>query len=75
MNTQVTRGSGVILVVTTGMNTQMGHISGMLQATQAEETPLTMQINGLTRQILVFAAFALTASHPAEGARHGQLDR
>ena len=33
MNTQVTRGSGVILVVTTGMDTQVGHISGMLQAT------------------------------------------
>ena len=62
MNTQVTRGSGVILVVTTGMDTQVGHISGMLQATASEETPLTKQINGLTRQILVLAAFALTAS-------------
>ena len=31
----------------------------MLQATAAEETPLTKQINGLTRQILVLAAFAL----------------
>ena len=62
MNTQVTRGSGVVLVVTTGMDTQVGHISGMLQATKAEETPLTKQINGLTRQILILAAFALTAS-------------
>ena len=62
MNTQVTRGSGVILVVTTGMDTQVGNISGMLSATVAEETPLTKQINGLTRQILVLAAFALTAS-------------
>ncbi len=62
MNTQVTRGSGVILVVTTGMDTQVGHISGMLQATPAEETPLTKQINKLTRQILILAAFALTAS-------------
>ena len=55
MNTQVTRGSGVVLVVTTGMGTQVGHISGMLTATVAEETPLTKQINGLTRQILVLA--------------------
>ena len=62
MNTQVTRGSGVILVTTTGMGTQVGHISGMLQATKTEDTPLTKQINGLTRQILVLAAFALTAS-------------
>ena len=62
MNTQVTRGSGVILVVTTGMNTQVGNISGMLSATATEDTPLTRQINGLTRQILILAAFALTAS-------------
>ncbi len=62
MNCQVTRGSGTILVVTTGMDTQVGHISGMLTATVTEETPLTKQINGLTRQILVLAGFALTAS-------------
>ena len=34
----------------------------MLSATVAEETPLTKQINGLTRQILVLAGFALAAS-------------
>ena len=62
MNTQVTRGSGVILVVTTGMGTEVGQISGMLSATVAEQTPLTKQINGLTRQILILAGFALAAS-------------
>ncbi len=62
MNTQVTRGSGVILVVTTGMDTQVGHISGMLSSTVTEDTPLTKQINGLTRQILILAGFALAAS-------------
>ncbi|MDQ1324827.1 MAG: family hydrolase [Chloroflexota bacterium] len=62
MNCQVTRGSGTILVVTTGMDTQVGHISGMLTATVAEQTPLTKQLDGLTRQILVLAGFALTAS-------------
>ena len=35
MNTQVTRGAGTILVVTTGMATEVGHISGMLQATRS----------------------------------------
>ena len=62
MNTQVTRGSATIVVVLTGMDTEVGHISGMLQATTAEQTPLTRQINGLTRQILILAAFALAAS-------------
>src|SRR5204862_3687336 len=30
MNTQVTRGAGTLLVTTTGMATEVGHISGML---------------------------------------------
>ena len=62
MNCQVTRGSGTILVVTTGMDTQVGHISGMLTATVTEKTPLTKQLDALTHQILVLAGFALTAS-------------
>ena len=74
MNTQVTRGSGVILVVTTGMDTQVGHISGMLSSTVEEETPLTKQINGLTRQILLLAGFALVASLVLGFARGGEFD-
>ena len=45
MNTQVTRGAGTILVIGTGMSTEVGHISGMLQRTKDEETPLTRQLN------------------------------
>ena len=41
MNCQVTRGAGTMLVTTTGMATEVGHISGMLQATGIEKTPLT----------------------------------
>ena len=62
MNTQVTRGAGTILVVTTGMATEVGHISGMLQATDAEKTPLTKQLDALTNQILVIAGIALLVS-------------
>ena len=44
----------------TGMATEVGHISGMLQAsTQVEKTPLTKQLNTLTNQILVIAGLAL----------------
>ena len=59
MNCQVTRGAGTILVVTTGMATEVGHISGMLQATGIEKTPLTKQLDALTNQILVIAGIAL----------------
>ena len=62
MNCQVTRGAGTILVTTTGMATEVGHISGMLQATTVEKTPLTKQLDALTNQILVIAGVAIVVS-------------
>ena len=62
MNTNVTRGSGEILVTATGMSTEVGHISGLLQATELEETPLTKQLNTLTGQIVTIAGVALAVS-------------
>ena len=62
MNTAVTRGSGQVLVTTTGMGTEVGRISGMLQSEQAMTTPLTKQLDRLTRQILVIAGCALIIS-------------
>ncbi len=62
MNCQVTRGAGTILVVTTGMGTEVGHISGMLQSTTIEKTPLTQQLDKLTNQILIIAGIAIVIS-------------
>jgi len=62
MNTSVTRGSGDILVTATGMATEVGHISRLLQSEKTEATPLTKQLNKLTNQILVIAGLALLAS-------------
>jgi Ca2+-transporting ATPase len=62
MNTQVTRGAGTFVVTATGMATEVGHISDMLQVTTAETTPLTRQLNALTNQILVIAGLSLAAS-------------
>ncbi|GAA2340721.1 cation-transporting P-type ATPase [Dactylosporangium salmoneum] len=62
MNTNVTRGTGELLVTATGMATEVGHISGMLQAEQDTETPLTRQLSRLTNQILVVAGVALALS-------------
>ncbi|HEY7418472.1 MAG TPA: HAD-IC family P-type ATPase, partial [Ktedonobacteraceae bacterium] len=59
MNTEVTRGTGEIVVTATGMATEVGHISGMLQATKLEQTPLTKQLNTLTNQIVIIALVAL----------------
>ena len=62
MNTNVTRGAGDFVVTATGMATQVGQISGLLQAEQATKTPLTRQLDRLTGQILVIAGLALIAS-------------
>ena len=62
MNTSVTRGSGSMLVTATGMATEVGHISGMLDNEQSEKTPLTRQLDTLVRQILALAGLALIVS-------------
>ena len=59
MQTEVTRGAGEILVTATGMQTEVGHISDLLQTTKIEETPLTKQLNKLTNQIVIIALVAL----------------
>src|SRR5215470_9571760 len=62
MNTDVIRGSGEFVVTATGMATEVGHISGMLQEQQNVTTPLTRQMDRLTQQILVVAGIALVTS-------------
>ena len=79
MNTNVTRGAGEFVVTATGMATEVGHISGMLQAEQAAKTPLTRQLDKLTRQILVDrGGRAGRVDGPEPGSRrhvHGRLHR
>jgi Ca2+-transporting ATPase len=62
MNTNVTRGTGEFVITATGMATEVGHISGMLAEEQAVTTPLTRQLDRLSKQILVIAGIALVAS-------------
>jgi Ca2+-transporting ATPase len=62
MNTNVTRGTGEFVVTTTGMRTEVGHISGMLAQESEAASPLTKQLNKLTGQILVISGTALVIS-------------
>ncbi len=55
MNTSVTRGRGEMIVTTTGMATEMGHIADLLNKTEADKTPLQKQLDRLT---LVIAGLA-----------------
>src|SRR5215211_5845598 len=61
MNSTVTRGRGEMVVTATGMDTEVGHISGMLSSVQQEKTPLTRQLDQLTVIITIMAAIALAA--------------
>jgi len=59
MNTNVTRGRGEMLVTGTGMDTEVGHIAGMLDEAEEEKSPLTKQVDGLTVIIASMAGIAL----------------
>ena len=61
MNTNVTRGHGEILVTTTGMGSEVGHIANMLAGQKVEKTPLTKQVDRLTIFIIIAALFAFIA--------------
>jgi Ca2+-transporting ATPase len=62
MNTNVTRGTGEFVVTSTGMETEVGHISGMLQRQDESKSPLTLQLERLTKQLVTIAGLALVAS-------------
>ncbi|MGA0206047.1 MAG: HAD-IC family P-type ATPase, partial [Ilumatobacteraceae bacterium] len=65
MNTTVTRGRGEFVVTSTGMNTEIGRIAGLLRETETENTPLQKQLEGLAHSLaklsglIVAAVFAI----------------
>jgi Ca2+-transporting ATPase len=58
MNTSVTRGRGEMIVTTTGMATEMGHIADLLNKTEEDKTPLQKQLDRLTMIIAGLAGLA-----------------
>jgi P-type Ca2+ transporter type 2C len=58
MNTNVTRGRGELIVTTTGMGTEMGHIADLLNKTESDKTPLQKQLDRLTMIIASLAGVA-----------------
>lgn len=70
MGTLVTKGSGVGVVVNTGMNTAMGQIANLIQTTETMMTPLQRKLEQLGK-ILIALAILLTILVVAIGVIQG----
>lgn len=57
--TAVTRGAGVAVVAGTGLETELGRISNLLEEAEAEETPLEKKLDTLGRR-LVWVTLVIT---------------
>ncbi|MBN1286531.1 MAG: cation-translocating P-type ATPase [Anaerolineae bacterium] len=78
MSSMVTYGRGKGIVVSTGMNTEIGHIAEMIQSYEEEATPLQLRLDQLGKWLgmatLVICAIVfvvgiarLVSTHPIEG--------
>ena len=73
-NTQVTRGTTIVVVTATGSATEMGRIAGMVTATKRTKSPLQIELDSMTKVfgLLAFVAVAVIAIF---GIVRGQDDR
>ncbi len=69
--TSLTRGSGVGVVVATGVATELGHISKLVEEAEPETSPLERRLAKLSSQ-LVWAVIALTLIIAAVGVIEGK---
>ncbi|WP_440995094.1 calcium-translocating P-type ATPase, PMCA-type [Arhodomonas sp. SL1] len=70
-NTVMTRGRGELVITATGMATETGRIAGLLAASEAEPTPLQVQLGALARR-LAAVAVAVVALIFVAGLLRGQ---
>ncbi|KRN75422.1 hypothetical protein IV73_GL000588 [Weissella kandleri] len=57
MNSNVTYGRGVGIVTGTGMQTEVGHIAGMLDTTETTKTPLQVNLSKLGKSLTYLILF------------------
>ncbi|NMF87468.1 cation-translocating P-type ATPase [Aromatoleum petrolei] len=69
MNTVVTRGRAEMLVVTTGMATEMGKLAGMIASTASGETPLQRQLDVLGKRLALIASIVVAVIFALDAAR------
>jgi len=57
MGTMVSRGSGIGIIIGTGMNTAMGKIADLLQSAETQDTPLQLRLEQLGKILITTALF------------------
>jgi Ca2+-transporting ATPase len=60
-STALTSGSGKAVVVSTGMNTEIGKIAGLLETTASEETPLQLRLAKVSNKLLLLGFIVMIA--------------
>jgi Ca2+-transporting ATPase len=72
MGTTVAAGTASGIVVATGMNTEIGHIAGLLQRQEVEQTPLQRRLVELGRTLLWVVLVLVAVMFVAEVLRGGK---
>ena len=60
MNTVVTRGRAELLVTATGMTTEIGRLTGLLEEVEEAPTPLQIQLDHLGKRLALIAGVVVT---------------
>ncbi len=73
MGTVVAAGKANAIVVATGMNTELGHIAGMLQRSESKPTPLQRRLTELGKVLIVVCLVIVAVIFALQLARGGEL--
>ncbi len=73
--TNATVGRATAVVAATGMNTQIGKIAGMIQASEERETPLQKQLAGLGKTLGIIVIIVAVIVFGTELLEYGRFDK
>lgn len=58
----VVNGNGIDVVVATGMATELGKISGLMQQVDDQKTPIEKSVHGLSKKLMIIAAVIIAVT-------------
>ncbi len=73
MGTSIVEGKGQAVVTATGMQTELGHIAGMIQTIPEENTPLQRRLDTLGKQLVIVSLVLVAVVFAIEMLRGGSF--